>query len=98
MQQVVKVEVEAIKNGIYTVYVFRNLNTDEYLMCTRLPNWEGADLQVGQVGFLSYNFVKAGDPWFNNKTQGYNLFSYTNNYFEKFVHEKEQKNDCLIIN
>lgn len=86
----VKVKLLAIRKGIYTVYVFENLEATvsykKYLMCTQCPNWQTDELSIGQEGFLKYRFVAAGrDKWWNEETQQYHKYRYTANYFINFV-------------
>ena len=52
-----KVKLIAIRDGQYTVYVFQEVDTSEYIMCTRLPNWRVPDLELGTIGFLQYQIV-----------------------------------------
>ena len=59
----------AKRPGTYTVYVFKNLDTNEYITCTKCFNWSTPDIDVGQQGFLTYKFVRAGkDSWFNKES------------------------------
>ena len=75
----------------YTTYVFKNLNTSEYIMCTRFPNWEHPCLSIKDKGFLDVKYVEAGiDKWFNGKE--FIPYKYTNIIFEKFIIEKPQIN------
>lgn len=89
---VVKASLVAFKEefGNYIVYVFRNLenlsNEDKYIMCTRLPNWQTKDINLGDIGFLSYKYITAGeDSWYNSETNEYIPYKYSNNYFINFI-------------
>jgi len=76
----------AKKTGIYTVYIFKNLDTDRYLACTKCPNWNTSEIDIGQQGFLTYKFVEAGkDSWINKETGEYISYQYSANYFLEFI-------------
>lgn len=95
---VIKVKLVAVRGGTYTNYVFQNLNTNEYIMCTRLPNWQTPDITVGDIGFLQYNYIEAGDTYYNPETDTKDKYRYTNNYFINFVkEEKNIKKDTIIL-
>lgn len=85
-----RVRLVATREGIYTTYVFHNLDArcddDMYIMCTKCPNWNISDIDFGQEGFITYRFVQAGrDVWFNRETQGFEAYQWTAIYFEDFV-------------
>ncbi len=76
----------AKREGIYTTYVFKNLDADGYVMCTQCPNWDISQLDIGQEGFLTYKFVQAGrDSFYNAKDSKFYAYQYTANYFQDFV-------------
>ncbi len=82
--------------GNYTVYVFENLDAvdegNKYIMCTRLPNWNQADLVIGDTGYISFKEITAGlDKWYNERTQEMLDYRYSQVYFIKFVPEKRKK-------
>lgn len=83
----IKATLVAIREDQYTVYVFENTDKeDEYIMCTRPPNWNGRELDMFQHGFLSYKFIQAGkDCWFKAETGEWFPYAYTANYFLDFV-------------
>lgn len=76
----------AKRESDYTVYVFKNQANNEYISCTKCPNWTTKEINVGQEGFLTYKFVKAGkDSWYS-KTDGLLVaYQYTANYFLDFI-------------
>ena len=88
----------------YTTYVFKCLETNpgfghNYVMVTRLPNWDHKELDIGKIGYLTYSEVEAGkDKWFCPKTGQFIPYNYTNIYFIKFVEEKtdNSKKDIII--
>ena len=73
----------------YTTYVFECLDKDvvkdyKYIMCTRYPNWEHKNIELGEIGYLNFVEIRAGvDTWFDgNKMIPYN---YNNIQFIKFI-------------
>lgn len=87
MEKIVFAELIAIKDSTYTVYVFKDLDTKGYLMCTKLPNWQTPELNIGDKGFVSIEHVNAGQEYFNLETQSNSKYMYTNIYFKNFVKE-----------
>lgn len=78
------VQLLAIRSNVYTTYVFKVLKGNEYVMCTRLPNWQVPEINVGDVGFLQYQIVKAGDIYVTPEGQTI-TYKYSNVYFINFV-------------
>ncbi len=85
----------------YTTYVFECLdeeirNKTKYIMCTRYPNWEGPEIQIGEIGFLSFFEIRAGiDTWYDgNKMIPYR---YNNIQFIKFIKKPEKKEHKFTI-
>lgn len=79
-----KVKLIAIRDGHYTVYVFQEVDTSEYIMCTRLPNWQVPDVELGTIGFLQYQIVNAGDEYITPMGEKI-YYKYANSYFINFV-------------
>ena len=81
----------------YTTYVFEILDINEierlgfrYIMCTRWPNWEHRELLNGEVGYLYYSIIIAGqDSWFNGN--GYTPYKTSVYQFNKFVAEQPEQ-------
>lgn len=83
--------------GGYIVYVFQNLADGTYELCIRLPRWETPFLKIGDVGFLKYNEVRAGeDTWYNPETQSHVPYKQTQVYFVDFVYEKPVESDLIL--
>lgn len=86
--------------GGYTTYVFENLDDapfgHKYLMLTRWPNWQARNIDVGEVGYVTYKEVIAGqDTWWDGTN--FIPYNYTNIIFIKFVKEnKDNSKDILI--
>lgn len=87
----------------YITYVFKCLESNpgfghNYIMVTRLPNWDHKELNIGEKGFLTYNEVEAGkDKWYCPETGQYIPYNYTNIYFIKFVEKKDNLKKDIII-
>lgn len=95
---VIKARLLAVRNDHYTNYVFENLTEGGFIMCTRLPNWQTPNVEIGDIGFLDYNYIKAGDTYYNPTTNTNDKYRYTNNYFINFVkEEKNIKKDSIIL-
>ena len=82
----------------YISYVFKDLDNPNggYICCTRFPNWDCATLAVGDVGFLKYKEVVAGDSrWYNWRDGKYVPYKYSGIHFLDFIYEK-QKEDIVL--
>jgi hypothetical protein len=98
MQNYIKeVELLTIRPAHYTMYVFREVNTKELIMCTRLPNWQTPDVSIGDVGFLQYQAVFAGESFYDPATEKTHVYKYTNLYFINFVLKNLLKNSEIIL-
>lgn len=81
----------------YTTYVFECLDTEvikytKYIMCTRYPNWDHRQIELGEIGYLSFVEIRAGiDKWFNGKDMI--PYNYNNIQFIKFI-EKPKDFNC----
>ena len=87
--------------GGYTAYVFKVLEQNppfghNYIMVTRLPNWNHKNVDLEEVGYLTYKEVNAGDLWYCQETGKMVPYNYTNIYFIKFILEKQQDNSKYI--
>ena len=86
----------AIQEGLYTIYVFENMDEEltskfKYLSCTKLPNWIYNDrLEIGDEGFLHCEYVTAGDTYFKANSLKYEQYKYTNCYFVNFIKMKDK--------
>ena len=89
MNNIVQVKLLAVREGSYTVYVFQDVISKEYIMCTRLPNWQVPDITIGDTGFLEYTEVKAGDTYFDPAEEKMNYYKYSNVYFINFIQNNE---------
>ena len=92
------VKLLAVREGTYTVYVFQNLENREYIMCTRLPNWQVPEISIGDSGFLEYQIVTAGESYFSVAEEKMIQYFYSNVYFINFILKTDiLKNDEIIL-
>lgn len=94
---VAEVQLLAIRDGVYTMYVFKDLNTGEFIMCTKPPNWESPNITPGEEGFIKYDIVEAGQSYYDPTTDTYIKYKYTNTYFTNFVKKSEITKENNII-
>jgi hypothetical protein len=98
VEKVERVELVAVREGSYTIYVFKKVEDSEYIMCTRLPNWNVPDVHIGEKGFLNYQIVKAGETYYNPSIDETVKYQYSNIYFINFIKESDvTDNDSIII-
>lgn len=86
--------------GGYTTYVFENLDNapfgHKYLMVTRWPNWQHSNIDIGEIGYVTYKEVIAGqDTWWDGTK--FVPYNYTNIVFIKFVRKKSDTSQKDII-
>ena len=104
MKETIRGQLVAIQDGIYTNYVFKNLDESEnselrYITVTRCPNWQYNDvLSIGDIGFIMYEFAEAGQEYINNVTGETKKYRYTANYFMNFIKEKTIKDNTKEFN
>lgn len=95
----VRSQLVAKKDGIYTTYVFKLIDSEGYIMCTKLPNWDCPDIPINSIGFLMYEETIAGDKYYDPATESYSTYKYTNVYFKDFLEDnktQEEKIEILI--
>lgn len=99
MKNTIRGELVAIQNGLYTTYVFKNLsvphdNVYRYITVTKCPNWQYfSTINIGDTGFLQYEYVEAGTPYFDVSTNKEDTYKYTTNYFINFIKDQEIKDN-----
>lgn len=84
----------------YITYIFQNLDAKDlytkYLMCTQFPNWNHRKINVGEVGFCTYEEHVAGESkWFDGVN--FNNYRYDGIQFIKFIDEKQPTNNNLTL-
>ena len=79
----------------YIIYVFKCLDKEvakesPYVMCTRFPNWNHRELEIGEIGYLEFVEIKAGDDtWFDGATRipyRYNMIQ-----FIRFIEQQDEE-------
>lgn len=88
--------------GDYIVYVFKNLDGtnefDNYIMCTKHPNWQSNPIQIGQEGFLKVKEIIAGkDCWYDNNSGNSIPYKYDGIQFFDFILDKQKTEDFIMI-
>lgn len=88
--------------GGYTTYVFQNLEDapfgKKYVMLTRLPNWDHKNIELDEIGYVTYKEVVAGiDKWYCPETGQMIPYNYTNLYFVKFVNKKDNSQKDILL-
>lgn len=94
---IIEAKLCAVRESVYTIYVFQDIKTEEYVMCTRLPNWNVPNINIDDIGFLEYHEVKSGEEYFNPTTEETCKFKYSNIYFNNFVLRSNIKQTELIL-
>ena len=95
MRITIKGQLVAIQEELYTNYVFKNLDeqTDSlmrYVTLTKCPNWIGISPQLGEIGYIEYEYVEAGDSYFCRETGNKGQYNYTSCYFISFIKDVEK--------
>ena len=87
----------------YTTVVFKDLESDapfgkRYLMLVVFPNWQSRIPDIGEVGYVTYNEVIAGDTkWYCPETGQFIPYNYTNLVFVKFVKEQDNSTKEILL-
>ena len=92
---------ELQRNGEYTNYVFRNLEPTKwdnvFFLCTRYPRWEHREIAKGEVGYVSFTEIKAGEEYYNHITNSIDIYNHSHIRFDKFIEIKNNSEDNTII-
>lgn len=81
--------------GIYTEYVFQNKDNDEYVLCTKPPNWDSCAVTIGDDGYVTVDEVSAGDSYIDTSgiTQ---IYKYSKIYFKNFIRNNNTQNIKIL--
>ena len=95
MRVTIRGQLVAIQEELYTNYVFKNLDEFDnsfmrYVTLTQCPNWMGTKPKIGDVGFVEYEYVEAGDNYFCKGTGNTSQYNYTACYFISFIKDLEK--------
>ena len=83
------------KSNVYTEYVFQNVETDEYILCTKLPNWDCQEIFPEEEGYVTIEQANAGDSYIDlNGTQ--KTYKYTKLYFKNFIKINNSQNIKIL--
>lgn len=67
-------------------------------MCIRFKNWEHRNIDIGEIGYLTYREVEEGkDHWYDRDTNTFIPYNYTNLIFIKFVKAVDNSKKDIII-
>ena len=93
-----EVKLVAKRSGTYTNYVFKDMESGEYIFCTRLPNWQIPEIEIEDIGYLQYQIVEAGNSYVDPDTGEIILYRYNNSYLKNFVKKSDTfKNKEIIL-
>lgn len=98
MKTTVRAKLVAVQEGVYTNYVFQNLEEAEnskyrYITVTKCPNWQyNNKIKIGNVGFLEYEFAEEGQTYLDHTTEKIQTYKYTAFYFMNFIKEEKKDN------
>ena len=87
-------KIVAIQQNQYTEIVVEDLNRDysddlKYVTVVLLPNWK-ANINIGDVGYLRFQYVEAGkSKWYNKDMKDFEIYKYDNNYFINFYKKED---------
>lgn len=74
------------QDGAYKIYVFQNTVELDFVMCTRVPNWQADEVKIAEEGFLEYHTVVGGQSrYFDAVDSVYKLYQQDATYFLNFV-------------
>ena len=85
----------------YITYVFECLedymiSQTKYIMCIRYPNWDHKKIEIGDVGYLHCEEIRAGvDKWFNGKEMI--PYNYNSVQFIKFVYKHDDEDHKYVM-
>ena len=60
----------------------------KYITATKLPNWDNREISIGDIGFLEYENVSAGQEYYNPHQEIKIMYKYDNSYFFNFIPEQ----------
>jgi hypothetical protein len=84
-----------IQEGQYSEIVVEDLNRDytddlKYVTVVKLPYWENPQFTMGDKGYLEFQSVKSGETqYFSRNEKDFEYYKYSNNYFIRFIKEKD---------
>lgn len=98
--KVIKARLSASREdpGDYTKYVFQNLDTGEYVLCTKFPNWDTPLINLGSVGYLKYKEIIAGkETWYDHVNNVFVPYKFDADQFIDFVLEPKKQDVWKMV-
>jgi len=84
--------------GAYTQYVFQDMIKLDYIMCTRCPNWQTAQVNIMEEGFLEYHIVRGGiDTYYDSSMDLMKTYLDDATYFLNFVPITKVLKDGYVV-
>ena len=88
-----QITVEAIcvekSEGMYRVFIFKDLNDQEIIDATLYPNWATSLPEIGEEGYLTYSEVIAGkSKWFSG--DNYIPYNYTHRHLVRWIKKSDE--------
>ena len=86
----------AKQDDFYPLLVFQNLDEQDnsllrYITVTVLPNWSAKIPEIGEEGFLSCEYVDAGEEYYHRNSGNKEQYKYTSCYFLNFIKQTEKQ-------
>lgn len=83
-------------NG-YIFYLFKNIDNNKLVLCTRYPNWEWPHPEFYKEGYLEYKEIKAGESTYYNYRLDANMkYKSDHTAFLKFIPKDETNYDYTL--
>ena len=76
------------------MYVFQK-EDGSYWMCTKLPNWDLPEINIGQKGFVTTESYVAGEEYYDRDSDTYKKIRFTNVYLKNFIEIPKNKEIIL---
>ena len=95
MDITVKARLVAKRSELYSKYVFLDLIKNEFFTCVVLPNWDEPEIQLNDIGYITFEKAVAGDQYYDRRTDSECIYKYNRLYFKTFV--KENNNNEIEI-
>ena len=97
--QVVHSKVLEKCSGVYSQLVIKDLDTNQLIILTIFPNWQGIIHSKGEEGYIEFEYVQAGLTKYyckeNNSTD--NIYLNTYFVFRQFVQKTITENKDVLI-
>lgn len=90
MINTIKGQLKAEQDDFYKSYVFEVLEESvdsftKYITMTECPNWDLPNISIGDVGYVVFDSVQAGEEYFKRSTKTQETYNYTNCYIVNFI-------------